>query len=210
MSFQIIPTPNVLSSHIKFAWMDDLSTYQTVKEIKISRFAENFPRLFYLCLDRDLSYTDEAQKPIPLAHLKGIDSGKSIVNVQTHGVMIGICFYPYAIEKIFNVSMSELNENRIDLQEINHGELTELLKYGSTPMEKVNILFEYFYRKLDRFSEYEISDPVSYLLQNNLLSHAKSLDETTNEIGISRRHFERLFKDKTGISPKKYLSILRF
>ena len=209
MSYRVWKPPISLRKYVQYFWTDDLMDYQIPNEIKVNNFAENNPRLFFLC-PRDSSNLSTAEgKALPICHIKGVDTSTTIVKISPNACIIGVCFYPHALQKIFDISSEELKDNRVDINEIGGQKLLELLMQGETLEERITIMSYYFYNKLQNYKHKE-TQLIPHLIQNKLLTHDISLNSLTKELKISRRHFERLFKENIGISPKKYQSILRF
>lgn len=79
------------------------------------------------------------------------------------------------------------------------------LAYNASAMELCSVYMEARI-KFER-SQYEFSDVISYMLDN--LDKDLSLDELSKFQHYDPIYFSRKFKEKTGISPIKYVSLLR-
>lgn len=201
--------PLALQKYVQYFWTDDLLNYQIPGEIRVNNFAENNPRLFFLVPREGSTLSLEGGSALPICHIKGIDTNANLVKISPNACIIGVCFYPHALQKIFDISSEELKDSRIDIAEVKGQDLLELLLQGDTFEERIAIMSFYFYKKIQN-SKLKENLLVPHIIQQHVLQYNTSLDELTSRFNISRRHFERLFKEETGISPKKYQSLLRF
>lgn len=131
-------------------------------------------------------------KPVKVHAYKGVD-------------ILGVRFYPKSLESFFNMSIGELKNTNIEVEDIKFRKevAIEILKY-SKDMDEMISFFEMIFEELlvDDYSiigrlmdEIELENPIS---------------EISDSIGISRRHLSRVTKDKLGVTPKSYINIVRF
>jgi AraC-like DNA-binding protein len=87
--------------------------------------------------------------------------------------------------------------------------LQEKIMLAATNRERVNIMIPFFERKLAAIKQHNA--PMAYAIKNMI--HAEGLVDIGKLAGdccLSRRQFERNFKEMSGFSPKLYMRIMRF
>ncbi len=68
-------------------------------------------------------------------------------------------------------------------------------------------VFRFLYRKFKAMSDYErIEKAIGYIAEN--FQKQPDLDEVAKQVYLSPFHFQRLFKDWAGVSPKKFLQYI--
>lgn len=209
MAIKLYIPPLELSRHIQYIWSDDLSTHSIPHEIKISKFAETNPRMYFYNPGDQSELKDQFGKTLPICHLKGIDTKKSSAIIAPKSSIIGICFFPYALQDIFDISPKELIDLQINIDDLKGQELTDALLFCETTEERLTCLFTFFYKKINSKKK-NFHQAIGHLIGQNLLEHNTSLDIAAKEVNLSRRQLERIFRAQVGVSPNRYQSILRF
>lgn len=210
MAYKVFKTPNALKNHIQYVWCDDLSEYGVSSGIRISKFAEKSPRLFFHCPKNGSDFLDSEGKELPTSFVEGINTGLSTVTLSKDAYIIGVCFFPDAIKDIFNVSPEEFKNNKINLSYLKADDFLNKLIKADALEERLQIIYHFFYDKIYYSKSSSKSKELQHIVQNNILKYDSSLDAIAGDLRISRRHLERVFKEHVGISPQKYQSILRF
>lgn len=208
MGYQRIRPPRVLQRYIQYFWTDDLSEYNIPGEICVNNFAEQNPRIFFLCPKDDSYLLSGDGSELPICHLKGIDTETALIRISPKASIVGACFHPFALHHIFGIHSQEISNNRVDITDLGSKKLQEMLLKAKSHRERIFVLCHFLYNQI--YNRGFKKDLVSHLLVNNILKYNTSLDKITRDFNISRRHFERIFKTQTGISPAKFQSILRF
>jgi len=125
---------------------------------------------------------------------------------------VAVRFRSGAFRHFCALNFSELNDRFLSVQDIwgKEGlELTDKLKEESAVTLRINILDTFFLKQLKKFGKKnrELDLSISYIYQHFEDVEIHTLAKKQN---ISLRHFERLFKNEFGISPKKFQIIIRF
>ncbi|CAN5506675.1 response regulator transcription factor [soil metagenome] len=126
--------------------------------------------------------------------------------------MVGVVFFPNAIPNLLNIPMSEFTDQRIDISLVlgeNSNILTEQIISAETHEGRIEILEQYL---LDIFCKSNASiDIVDYALSMIMKNNGNiSIEDLSDHLCISMRHFRRRFTEKIGLSPKFYARIKRF
>ncbi|WP_300675553.1 response regulator transcription factor [Soonwooa sp.] len=209
MPIRLFQPPTSLQNHIQYIWSDDLSVYPIPSEIRISKFAETNPRMYFYNPKEDSELRTETGKALPICHLKGIDTQKSTAVIAPKSDIIGVCFYPHALQDIFDIAPKELIDMQIDINHLKAKELTDCILRCKTTDERVECIFHFAYTKIQ--SKKKLFHPaLKHLVGQKVLRHNTNLDEVSKEINLSRRQLERIFKSQIGVSPNKFQSIQRF
>ncbi len=126
--------------------------------------------------------------------------------------IFGIDLYPYSFPYLFSLPANELTNQIIDFGTLCGKEgnlLEEKVLSASSDIERTSTISNFLISKLDR----------TRILYPNVLRSLKcilnvpsaiSMDELSRDFFLSRRQFERKFKELCGFSPKACLRILRF
>jgi len=124
--------------------------------------------------------------------------------------MVGVKLRPSALAQLYNVDMAALTDQVVDLNEILGAEFNEIevaINAKLSQQEIVEILNAYFREMLNRGLENKIE------LALNMIFDAQGnvqVREVADELRITERQLERLFKHLVGVSPKFYARIIRF
>ncbi len=196
----------VLESHVKEKGYVDFKEY--------SFFASPFPKIVFQYLGKgffDISIL-RASKPLPSNHFYG-QSSKPLT-LATFGSFgcLGINFYPYAIPLLFGLSSDKTTGKAFELQQLfgSHASsvISAVLGMGQNE-ERVRYLSEML---TSLVVQKETPDPIIEAAMRYFLTNdgRGSIEDLCTYLGYSVRQVERNFKEKIGISPKRYARIMRF
>jgi AraC-like DNA-binding protein len=163
----------------------------------------------------DPYYTDNKQEnweKVPDHFLAGQFTENYTLRLEGKVGMLGVVFYPNALPNLLGIPMSDLTDQRVDISLILGNKasiLTEQILSAGTHHERIEILEKYL---LEIFNSSNISvDIVDYALSIIMKSNGNiSIDDLSDHLCMSMRHFRRRFTEKIGISPKFYARIKRF
>lgn len=128
--------------------------------------------------------------------------------------LFSISFQPQGLSQFFKIPLSELTNQSVPLKYINRALSDELQKRLSEKIsfrDRVHIAENYFYQLLANNQNYfefrRLSDTIE------IIRNARGIveiDLLAQNACWSRKQFERKFLEYIGMSPKKYLKIVRF
>jgi AraC-like DNA-binding protein len=206
MIYRVYDFPWQLKSYVRYFWSIDHKEDGGIrKTIKI--FADRFPRLIFQNLDGHVITEDEQGAALPESFLSGIITKQTSYMVTGSYAHFGVSFYPHAIKAIFGIDAYEMTDSLPDLINFCPGQMISRLQEATTHDLRVGIISEFLLSRLIRqkdacakinpiiHSGYNYNTPISQILSNHK---------------ITERSLERHFKNIIGITPKKYLRILRF
>jgi AraC-like DNA-binding protein len=122
--------------------------------------------------------------------------------------MLGVKLNPSCLTQVFDFNMSEFTDRVEDMGQIKNPGLKELesrVRESSSFESQIENITHYFEN-----IKYEIH-PVNRALEKVFESRGmNSVSDLANELKISERQLERIFKQYVGLSPKFYSRIIRF
>ncbi|MUL37983.1 DUF6597 domain-containing transcriptional factor [Gloeocapsopsis dulcis] len=139
----------------------------------------------------------------------GAHSESFIINVDSKVRVMGVHFRAGGGIPFFAVPAGELHNQILSLDELWNYRATELrdrLLEASTIQTRFVVL-EQFLLSLIRLPERHAS--VDFALREFERSHSSTVSTVTEQIGFSARHFNRLFRDRVGLSPKLFCRVQR-
>src|SRR5690606_5136035 len=126
--------------------------------------------------------------------------------------MLGVYLYPYAIPRLFALPASELSNGMLDFETLCGQEgklLEEQVVMASGNSERVQLISKFLTMQL-RKSRTQNSG-ILYQIRNIVQSYQlTSVPALASECHLSRRRFERKFKELSGFSPKEFQRLIRF
>ncbi|WP_162618617.1 helix-turn-helix domain-containing protein [Pedobacter yulinensis] len=206
MNYQIYEAPPGLQAYVRYFWTIDYAE-DGGKDKAIKILADRFPRLIFQNLDGHIATKTENGIVLPTAFLSGIITRQTHYLVKGSYSHLGVSFYPHAMKALFGIDAHELTDTLPDLVNFCSAELIEKLYDAAGHQQRVDLLIQYL---LSRLSRKTIQLSAINWMIHSPLDRLSSVDEILNVVRMSERSLERLFKAHLGISPKKYLRILRF
>lgn len=127
--------------------------------------------------------------------------------------IFAVRFLPAQINRFFKLPFEEIYINPIRfnrLMEYEFLELEEKLFSSVTFSERIMIIEDYLKKQLGK-NEYNINDNLLNAVEMILKMKGNlKLEDISNETSKSSRYIRKLFDESLGISPKKFIRIVRF
>ncbi|KAM3099834.1 DUF6597 domain-containing transcriptional factor [Phormidesmis sp. 146-12] len=139
----------------------------------------------------------------------GTHSESFIINNDSKISMMGVHFKPGGNAPFFTLPAGELHNQRISLNELWQGRATELrdrLLALPTVASRFEVLEQFLLmvmKPLDRHAA------IAMALQEFRRDPTTRVSEVTDKIGFSTRHFNQLFRDQVGLTPKLFCRVRR-
>lgn len=143
------------------------------------------------------------------ARICGVHSQGFIIAKSQNCSVIGAHFKPGGNAAFFAIPGGELHNQIISLEELwqsSATELRDLLLDKSTTKDRFLTLEEFLLRKMQPIECYPVVDFA--LCEFERLPTAP-VSVVTSQIGFSTRHFNQLFRDRVGLTPKLYCRVRR-
>jgi AraC-like DNA-binding protein len=123
--------------------------------------------------------------------------------------MMGVHFKPGGSAPFFTLPSGELHNQQISLDEIWHSRATELrdrLLEASTWETRFLVLEKFLLMVMQPPDRY---NAVDFALREFVRSPTTSVSEVTDQIGFSARHFNQIFRNRVGLTPKLFCRVCR-
>ena len=148
----------------------------------------------------------------PLANIQAQSTQyRRYVTRRSFGIF-GVYMYPFAIPRFFSIAASDLTNISPDLRSVLGYEgtlLDERVAEARSTQERISIVSDFLLSKLH--AEKRDLPYMHGAIHSVMGSNGSVRIETlAKEYGMSKRHFERKFKEIAGLSPKLYSRVARF
>lgn len=127
--------------------------------------------------------------------------------------LLSIIFKPQAARLIFGIPHDEFYNQNVPAQFIFKSEIRDIvdkLNYCSSDFQKVKIIEKFLFNKLVQNRDFEVKRVTNSIDIINTSKGIERIDSLAEKAYLSKKQFERTFRDIIGISPKKFLKIVRF
>ena len=204
--YQIIHPSPLLAPYVKNYWF--LKTDNVTQPVQRIIPTGNVCLIFHK--GENMFSLSKGEKQ-PKAFISGQSTGYS--NIQPGGTvdMISVTFQPHGFKAFFSLSVNQLLESTISIEDISDPALTELQSYL---MDTPNIssciqLIEAFLMKRLTIAKAYNFQRMNAVMQsiNTGQTNIENLAETSC---LGYKQFKRIFSEYIGINPKDFLRIIRF
>ncbi|WP_337327558.1 helix-turn-helix domain-containing protein [Chryseolinea sp. T2] len=129
-----------------------------------------------------------------------------------HAITIIYGFKPFSMAALFGIDASALAKNPISCDDWNSktaGSLKDRLMAASHPLQMINVLDEFFITQLAHHSQ--ACEAIRIATDNIMINpDADMLSQLPDQLNMTRRTFQRMFKKYVGISATEYRRICQF
>lgn len=210
MHYQIIQPSGFLKSHIKYYWYMEIDALSAREQPQ--RLVPNG------CMELTFQFADKlqvlgAKTKEDSVLLCGQKTTFSDIIPTGKLQMLSVLFYPHGSRMFFNLPMSELHNLSVPLDAIWGAEAREL----EEQMQELPILADKIMLLEARLIKHLLqqANPSVLRMEHNirLINQQAAniqIDKLASEACLSRKQFERLFKEFIGVSPKQFLKTVRF
>ncbi len=167
----------------------------------------NFIDGYEVCSGVDTEFTAS-----PCAVIIGQQTKNYKLRLSGHIQQIGVVFKPTAVATLFNYSVKDLADKRIALKVV-IGEaasrlLFERLKNESRTDFRLGLIHSFLLEAMDGYEKrMNVADLASDIILKT--NGTITIEELLDQLCVSRRHLERKFTEKVGLTPKQYCRIVR-
>jgi AraC-like DNA-binding protein len=210
--YQVFDPPPQLAPYVRFFWALEADVAPGEEFVHRSVADGCVEMVFHYRSAFDEMTSDESIEASPLASIQAQSTRhRRFVTRESFGIF-GAYLYPFAIPRLFGYPASDFTNISPDLASIFGREgtlLDEGMCTAQTNDDRIAIIGKFLTEKLHTSSR-EL--PSIYRSVHTVLAHKGTLtvDSLAGEHGISKRQFERRFKDLAGLSPKLYSRVIRF
>lgn len=167
----------------------------------------NFLDTYEVCSGTDVEFTRN-----PPAVVVGQQTKNYKLKFSGHIQQLGIVLKPTAVATLFDYSLRGVIDKRIALELVIGDAACQLLfdrlKKEKRTEYRLALLHSFL---LEAMQGYETKLNVADLAGDIILKNkgAITIEQLLDELCVSRRHLERKFTDKVGLTPKQYCRIVR-
>lgn len=147
--------------------------------------------------------------PLPVTFIYGQKSAAPCTNYihgQSH--IFGISFQPATVKQLFSINSSELTDSLVDLDNFFPKNFTERLLDASSIQDLIELFSKEIYQNLLCAKKRHIIQESVHRIRNCDSNIDSAL--LARQYCLSRRQFQRKFKEEVGISPESYFRIVKF
>ena len=212
MLYQVFDPPPNLAPYVRFFWALEDDVAPGEEFVHRSMADGCVEMVFHYRSAFDEITPDERIEASPLASIQAQSTSyRRFVTRESFGIF-GAYLYPFAIPRLFGFPASDFTNISPDVASVFGGEgtlLDERMCTAPTNEARIRIVSEFLTGKLNATSR-EL--PSIYQSIHTVLANKGTLtvDSLAAEHNISKRQFERRFKDLAGLSPKLYSRVVRF
>lgn len=212
MIYTEIPPPPHLADLIRYYWILEGEPDKS-NPFFFRVLADGYPG-FIFTYGSPFSWKPDgiSTETIPRCFFFGVLKNFRNMSVSGKFGILGISFHSHSFHSLLNDSAHRLTNLSVEIEDLfgkAGKQLSDRLQHSKNNLERV--------RSLNRFLIHIQHAPacnetwVDAGLQQ-IFKHKGNLSirQITRDLGISRRHFERKFKEQIGTSPKQYSRIIRF
>jgi len=213
MDYLIKKPSRPLSPYVKQYWMFEASF--SMDTPYIHRIVPNglFELTFYFGDNKPVRVGSSKNASFS-SQLTGLLGGYFDISLTGKLSLFSIYFKPHGISSLFGFPGNELANSTAPLNEFfayDAERLEDELLLAVSFEKRVAIVERFLLQKVHNRKEDHVKTRVAYCME---LIHAKkgliTIDELVSASCFSRKQFERVFTESTGLSPKQFLKTVRF
>lgn len=212
MKYTNIPPPSTLAKYVRHFWVLEGEASDENPYIHRAMADGSVELIFhYQGVFNELITDDKIIK----SYSAGLDAQSQKMRryaINTNFGIFGVYMYPFATPQLFSIPASEISNHSIDLKTLLGKEengLEERITLAKNTSERVEIISAFLEQ---RISKTNVTKPGVFETINSII-HSNGfidIDTLAEKNFLSRRQFERNFKEFSGFSPRVFARITRF
>ncbi len=207
MKYQIIAPPSSLSPYVRFFWI-----LESEKPYIHRNMADGCAELVFHYQGTFDELMQEGRERSALSLVHGPASRFRRYQSHTGFGIFGIYLYPFTLPMLLSLPTVELTNQVPGLESVIPGigkTLEEQMILAQTNEERLKIITCFLEKRLTRCHQHDIG--IFYAIRSIVEANGRiDVHQLANECSLSRRQFERKFKQYAGFSPKAYSQVIRF
>jgi AraC-like DNA-binding protein len=212
MLYEVFEPPAELAPYVRFFWALEGEVSSGERYVHRSLADGCVEMVFHYRSAFDEITSTGSVETSPLASIQAQSTRyRRFVTQECFGIF-GAYLYPFAIPRLFTFPAYEFTNITPDLESVfgNEGRLLgEQVCSASDNSARIGIVSDFFRSRL-RKTKADIH-PVFHSIHQVLRSKGLAeIDTLASDQGLSRRQFERRFKELAGLTPKLYSRVVRF
>jgi len=210
MGYYISKPSEILSPYIKQYWMIDNCFGQNESHIQQIIPSGLMELAFYLA-----DKPESSNNPIPdKSVISGQINEPYEINVNGNLSMFSVSFQPEGAMMFFDLPLIKIFGKNVSLRNIIKNVVSQLeaeLFNADSFHDKIRIIEKFLIKQLNKNYKQYIENRISHSVK--LINKTRgriAIDFLASSACLSRKQYERVFKDYIGIAPKQFLRIVRF
>lgn len=203
--FQVIQPSVLLSRYIKQYW------FVTMSNVKGEQRMVPFGHMALSIYRNSCAFLVNNSRYIPRVAINGVMTQHVDINYSGYINFISIIFQPAGANAFFTNAVSEFSNSCISLDVIADKELKTLelqLNNEKDTWQCVTLIEQFL---LHRLYQLKKTDDKRLELTLQLIDEGEAdINNLAQKVCLSYKQFKRIFTEKIGVNPKKYLQIQRF
>lgn len=201
----IIPPPPHLNKYVRSFWFAGPSTQQQSYRV----LGDGAPGLIFQHNNGHSGITWQGEYKLPVAFAYGQATAPGTNYMEAGTSCFGIHFRPHVWKALFRMDASEVTNTLVELNDLPGFGITEQLLDTTDPLQITKLLGDCLW---DRLSRKQQEDPIIEHSVHTLTAQitGSQIRDLHSDYAISRRQYQRRFKQHMGVSPETYIRILKF
>ncbi|MFB6453878.1 helix-turn-helix domain-containing protein [Chitinophaga sp. Hz27] len=208
MNIVTIEPPHYLKTVVKKCWYANIQhTEHQNKSYKI--LADGAPGIVFQHCNGESSLVNTDGYQFPISFVYGQKDNSPCVNsFQGNPFIFGVDLQPTALKKLFAINASAITNSIVESEHLFSKEFIDQLLHAPSPQQIAQLFHLQLCKKLLKSKQDKIIDHSIKLIFEDTKG-ANSHDLSTR-FHISRRQYQRKFKEHLGVSPESYMRIIKF
>jgi AraC-like DNA-binding protein len=204
----VIPAPYHLNNQIEFFWYADAQADDKgIKRVKL--IPDGKHGLIFQHREGRSALSEENGNLLPAGFVYGQSSIPFINYIHDAIAVFGVFFKAHAVKEIFKMDADKISDGFVDLDDLAGFRINEVLLNLPGPTAIYHYLSDFFWKRLNSYGK---SDK---LIEDSILNIQRNISEVSTiqlykEYNISKRQFQRRFKERAGIHLGMYIRVLKF
>jgi len=209
MHYEIIYPSSILQTYIKQYW------YMEIDAIEATAQSQRLipTGCIEMCFQFAEGLLTDKNNLQALASVSGQKNSFKDITPKGKLAMLTVQFYPHAARLFFPLPMSELQNQTLALNELwgkEASDLEEQLNNIKPLQQKITILDSFLTKRLIENKLYDWNRMAYNIQVINLHKAEIGVNKLAETACLSRKQYERIFKEFVGLSPKQFLKTVRF
>ena len=208
MKYYTIPPSASLANFVRFFWVLE-STGLTYTHRSMADVCPEMVFHYSGCFEE---IREGKTEPASIAVLQGPLTRIRRFKIDKAFGIFGVYLYPYSIPFLFGIPATELSNEMPDLITLlgrEGAELEEKIMMAPDNNRRIRIISEFLEKKIEK-NQHDLPAMVSCINHMIRSKGPLKVEQVADQYFISKRQFERKFKDFSGLSPKLFSRIARF
>jgi AraC-like DNA-binding protein len=202
-----VKPPKHLKDLVSFFWYSDFKNPDnSAKTYRI--LADGLPGIIFQHSNGNSAVSNVNGVQLPITFLYGQNTSHCTNLITGEPFIFGVSLRPTAFKSLFGMDATMISNQLIDSQHFFSSDIEDILLNAKSPIHIIELFSKRFLNLKSRPENTGFFD--KYL--NHSVGGVRNLsaNQISSDLGISRRQFQRKFKEHVGVDPETYYRILRF